>query len=357
MPSESIEHLELKRKAREILTNKYGFKDNEITEEYPHILSNGVRIEIDVFAKNSNGLKAIECGSVSKLKLITMKNEFGKENVIHIPYSEAVLKSLFYGDKDLSSKKQLLKAVFNEEIYEKLKEDKDYGFLEYNDKNKDYFYIGRFESWMAFPTNRSIIDGRKLMYEINFTISYIDKETYEITINAETNDSVSQYIELTDNTKDKIFDELKKLPSNFFTQDGIKFKTEKRRLPPLPRNWEVTEPTPCNQLTKEKLIEIENRLKWYLSEGGKFEEYPILSLVRINVRKKDLAKTLLILKPIYLLSFKFKTKKEEKAVHDSLESLKQRRNAILSGFIPEATQEEYEDLEVQIAKMQKELDE
>lgn len=357
MPSESIEHLELKRKAREILINEYGFKDNEITEEYPHILSNGVRIEIDVFSKNSDGLKAVECGNVSKLKLIAMKNEFGKENVIHIPYSETVLKSLFYGDKDLSSKKQLLKAVFNEEIYEKLKEDKDYGFMEYNEKNKDYFYIGRYEPWMAFPTNRSIINGRKLMYEINFTISYIDKETYEITINAETQDSIKQFIELTDNTKEKIFEELKKLPSNFSTQDGIKYKTEKIRLPPWPRNWEVTEPTPCNQLTQEKLIEIENRLKWYLLEGNKFEEYPIFSLVRIQVRKKDLAKTLLLLKPIYLLSFQFRTKKEEKAVHDVLETLKQRRNAILGGFIPEATQEEYEEIELQIAKMEKKLEE
>jgi len=341
--TELLAHKKLKTKARELLKEKYGFKDSEIIEEFNYTLENSVKVRIDVIGKNSERFIAIECGNTSRLKEVCLKNEFGKDNVILLPYDKIVLEPLFYKNpKTRKEKINLMKSIYNRHIYEKLKDDKDFGFLEYNEENKDYFYVGqRRDIWMAFPTKKNTIDGRELQYEIGFTISYKDDEHYEISIGAETNKSVKQFLDLSKSTKDSIIKELKKLPSSFEIQDGIKYKTEKVRMPPYLRNWELVSPIPCNQLSLEILEEMEKRLNWYLDEGKKFEEYPVLEIIRVVIKKEELEKVLMILKPIYELSFKFRTQKQERAIHDSLKSLKDNLKLYEAGLDDESSEEDY----------------
>ncbi len=341
--TELLAHKKLKTKARELLKEKYGFKDSEIIEEFNYTLENSVKVRIDVVGKNSERFIAIECGNTSRLKEVCLKNEFGKDNVILLPYDKIVLEPLFYKNpKTRKEKINLMKSIYNRHIYEKLKDDKDFGFLEYNEENKDYFYVGqRRDIWMAFPTKKNTIDGRELQYEIGFTISYKDDEHYEISIGAETNKSVKQFLDLSKSTKDSIIKELKKLPSSFEIQDGIKYKTEKVRMPPYLRNWELVSPIPCNQLSLEILEEMEKRLNWYLDEGKKFEEYPVLEIIRVVIKKEELEKVLMILKPIYELSFKFRTQKQERAIHDSLKSLKDNLKLYEAGLDDESSEEDY----------------
>jgi len=340
---ESIEHKKLKTKARELLKEKYGFNDSQISEEYPYTLKNSVLIIIDVVGKNSEKFIAVECGNTSKLKEVNMKNELGKDNVILLPYDKIILEPLFYKDaKTRKEKIRLLKSIYNEHIFKQLKEDKDFQLFEYNEENSNYFYIGKKRAiWMAFPTKKSTIEGKKLQYEINFTLEYMGENDYEITINAETNDAVKQFIALSERTKNLIIDELKKLPSGFLTQWGIKYKTEKVRMPPYLRNWEISEPIPSNQMDKDKLNEIQKNLEWYMTEGKRFEEYPILSLVNVKIKKEEFAKAMLILKPLYELSFKFRTEKQETAIHDSLKSLKQQKIMYETGLDEEMTEDDY----------------
>jgi len=341
--AEQLEHKKLKTKARELLKEKYGFKDSEIIEEFNYTLENSVKIRIDVVGKNSERFIAIECGNTSRLKEVCLKNEFGKDNVILLPYDKIVLEPLFYKNpKTRKEKINLMKSIYNKYIYDKLKDDKDFGFFEYNEENKDYFYVGqRRDIWMAFPTKKNTIDGRQLQYEIGFTIAYRDDEHYEISIGAETNKSVKQFLDLSTSTKKSIVEELTKLPSGFEIQDGIKYKTEKVRMPPYLRNWELVDPIHCNQINQEKLIEMEKRLSWYLEDGKKFEEYPVLEIVKIVVTKEELEKVLLILKPLYELSFKFRTQKQEQAIHDSLKSLKDRVKLYEMGLDNESFEEDY----------------
>ncbi|MDP3026388.1 MAG: hypothetical protein Q8N63_01675 [Nanoarchaeota archaeon] len=341
--AEQLEHKKLKTKARELLKEKYGFKDFEIFEEYNYTLENSVKIRIDVVGKNANNFIAVECGNTSRLKEVCLRKEFGKEKVILLPYDKIILEPLFYRNpKTRNEKINLMKSIYNKYVYEKLKNDRDFSFFEYNDENKDYFYVGqKRDIWMAFPTKKNTINGRELQYEIGFTIAYRDDEHYEISIGAETNKSVKQFLDLSTTTKESITKELNKLPSSFEIQDGIKYKTEKVRMPPYLRNWELIEPIPCNQMTQEKLIEMEKRLSWYLEEGKKFEEYPVLEIIRITVAKEELEKVLLILKPLYELSFKFRTQKQEKAIHDSIKSLKDRIKLFEIGLDDESSEEDY----------------
>jgi len=352
---ESINHKQLKTKARELLREKYGFLDSEIFEEFDYTLKNSVLIIIDVVGKNSGKFVAVECGNTPKLKQTCMKEEFGEENVILLPYDKIILAPLFYCDpKTRKEKTNLLKSIYNEYIYKKLKEDKDFQFIEYNQENAPYFYIGKKgEIWMAFPTKKNSIIGKDLQYEIGFTICYRGDNSYEITIGAQTNNSIRQFLELSETTKEKLIEELNRLPSGFEIQDGIKYKTEKVRMPPYLRNWEAIKPIPCNQISITELKEIEKRLRWYLEEGGKFEEYPILEIIRITIKKEELVKALLILKPIYESSFKFRTTKQEKVVHDELEVLKRRKAHMEMGLEEESIPGEFD----RICKGIKELEE
>lgn len=340
----SLKHNQLKTEARKMLKEKYGFSDSEIFEEFPYTFKNSIKIWIDVVGKSSSKIVVVECGDTSRLRLQNLKEELGKDNVIHMPYDKNILAPHFYmNPKTRKDKIILLKSVYNKFIFEKMKEDSDFEFFEYNEKNKDYFYIGkRRDIWMAFPSKKNTIDGKQLQYEIGFTIDYQDDDHYTICIGAETNNSVKQFLELSDKTKDSILEELKKLPSNFEIQDGIKYKTERVRMPPYLRNWEMTEPIQCNQISIDKLNEIEKRLRWYLEEGMKFEEYPVFAMVRVLVKKEELSKVLMILKPLYELSFKFRTQKQDRIEHDSLELMKKRVKLFELGFDTEMEEEDYE---------------
>lgn len=354
--TELLEHKNLKTKARELLKEKYGFDDSEIFEEFRYTLKNSVKIIIDVVGKNSNKFIAVECGNTSKLKDTCMKEEFGKDNVILLLYDKIILDPLFYRDqKTRKDRITLLKSIYNKYIFEKLKGDKDFCFFEYNEDNKDYFYIGQKRGvWMAFPTKKNTSDGRKLQYEIGFTLDDRGDDNYAIEIGAETNDSIKQFLDLSEKTKLEVVKELKKLPSGFEIQDGTKYKTKSVRLPPYLRNWESTEPIQCNMLSIEDFKEIEHRLNWYLEEGRKFEEYPVLEMVRVSVKKEELSKVLMILKPLYELSFKFRTKKQERVEHDNLESLKKRAKLYEEGLDEEMTEEDYDLIKNAIKRLEQE---
>jgi len=352
---ESINHKKLKTEARKLLKEKYKFNESEIFEEYRYVLKNSISIIIDVVGKNSGRFIAVECGNTSKLKEVCMREEFGKGNVILLPYNKVILAPLFYcNPKTRKEKTNLLKSVYNEHIYKRLKEDKDFQFMEYNQENDPYFYIGKKrEIWMAFPTKKNSIIGKDLQYEIGFTLGYKEDNSYEITIGAQTNASIKQFLELSETTKEKILEELNKLPSGFEVQDGIKYKTEKVRMPPYLRNWETTKPVSCNQISIIKLKEMEKRLKWYLEEGGKFEEYPILEIIRIIIKKEELAKVLLILKSLYELSFKFRTTKQEKVIHDDLKVLKRRKGHMIMGLEEESIPGEFDRICKRIEELEK----
>lgn len=353
--TESIEHKQLKTKARELLKEKYGFKDSEIFEEFNYILKNSVKIEIDVVGKNSERFVAVECGNTPKLKQVCMISELGKENVVLLPYNKIILDPLFYKEDVETTKKKIkmLKSIYNKYIFDKLKSDKDFGLFEYNEENKDYFHVGHIRGvWMAFPTKKNTPDGKKLQYEIGFTISYNDEEHYEISIGAETNGSINQFLSLSNNTLNKIVTELNKLPSNFETQDGIKYKTEKITMPPYLRNWDENEPVSCNRLSIEELEEIKKRLVWYLNEGSKFKEWPVFALVKTIVKKEELAKVIMILKPLFELSFKFRTEKQEKTTHDSIKSLKEMVRSYEEGFDEESSEEDYNGWKQALKKLE-----
>ena len=356
--TELLPHKELKTEARKTLREKYGFNDKEIIEEYSYILKNKVKVRIDIVGKSNNKFIAVECGNTSKLKQSALIEEFGKENVLLLPYSENILKSYYYEElKPRKDRIMLLKSVYNEYIYEKLKDDKDFSLLKYSTEDEHYFYVGKKTGiWMAFPTKKSVAIGKNLQFEINFTLHLTKDNLFEIAINAETNPSVKQFLDLTENTKERIIEELRKLPSGFETQDGFKYKTPSHRGPPLPRNWESTEPISCNQMNIDKLNEMESRLSWYLRDGGgkDFEEYPAFILAKIIVRKEELSKVMMGLKQLYLLSFKFRTKEQEKVTHDSKELYQKKMKSYELGFDTESTDEDYQRWEDALKRIEQE---
>ena len=175
---------------------------------------------------------------------------------------------------------------------------------------------------MAIPTATGTF-GPNLMYEINFTIHYVEHDLFEVTINSETNVAVKQFIEqmvLKDNQL-KLLELFKKLPDICFIQVGYKFKDKKHRAPPYPRNWEETSPYQCNKLSISKLEEMREFLNFYLLNGTKFEEYPIISIVSAKIRRQDLSSLFKILKPIYKLlftldTFDYRRAKEISRIHN-----------------------------------------
>ena len=158
---------------------------------------------------------------------------------------------------------------------------------------------------MAIPSGTGTI-GKDIQYEVNFTLDYINPNTFEITINSETNPAVRQFLECmrVEENELKLLELFKKLPSICETQWGYKYQTKNVRLPArLPRNWEISKPYQSNKMTLEDLRELENVLKFHLDYGGKFEEYPVLSIVRLKARKEELAAGFIFLKDLYKLLF------------------------------------------------------
>jgi len=313
MSNESLAHKELKKDAKKWLKEQ-GFQDNEIKEEYK-ISGTPRGYIIDVVGLSNSRNIAIELGNCDKLKIAVLNGEMGSidisfEEVIHKPYSEAQLQSEMYDENSESIKEQkkLLVASYNEEVYNKLKDDTELQFQECKGVDDPEFKIGWFDVWMAIPCATGTF-GQGLQYEINFAISYIKKDLFQITINSETNPAVKQYLgqmALIDN-REKLLELFHKLPDICYIQPAYKYKTPKRRMPPLPRNWEDTQPYKCNTLTLEQLDEIIEYLQYYMENGSKFEQYPIISIVYAEVRKEDMSKLFKLLKPLYKMLFTFDT--------------------------------------------------
>ena len=313
MGNESLAHLEIKKQASNFLKAK-GFKDSEIYEEYK---IGGIPrgYIIDVVGISSSKNIAIEAGNCDKLKIAVLKGEIGSieikfDEVIHIPYSEAQLRSEFYDEEsdNLRESKKFLIATYNEEVYGRLKEDTDFKFQKCIGIDDPNFKIGRFSSWLIPPTATGTT-GEQLQYEINFCLVHDSGNDFRITINAETNNAVKPFLQqmkLKEN-KEAILKRLHELPDNCCIQTGYKYKTRKRRMPPLPRNWEDTEPYKCNTLIIEELEEIISYLEFYLDNGSNFEQYPVVAIVDADVRKEDMASMIKLLKKLYKLLFTMDT--------------------------------------------------
>lgn len=310
MGNESLAHKELKRQAKEKLRSM-GFKDNEIFEEYP-INGKPRGFIIDVAGISENKKIAIECGQLDKLKGAVLKGEIGNtdlkfDELIHLPYSEVLRSEIYEFSPELKERKKYLVAVYNEEVYLKLNKDEEFRFEKCEGIDDLKFKMGRFAPWMIIPTATGA-SGSRLMYEINFAISYT-KPDFEVSMGSETNLAVQQFIDqmaLKDNQL-KLLELFKKLPDICVIQVGYKFRDKKHRAPPLPRNWEDTQPHKCNTLSDKELEEMMEYLDFYLRNGAKFEEYPIITIVDAIVKKEELGSLFKILKPIYNLLFNLDT--------------------------------------------------
>ncbi len=315
MGYESLAHKSLKTEAKKKL-KEMGFQDNEIIEEYP-VKGKPRGLIIDVVGISKTKKVAFECGDLDKLKKAVLNGEIGQigekfDEVYHIPYSEAVLKPEFYdaGSEELIERKKYLMSVYNEEIYNKLKDDKEFAFEEYNPKNSVLFKLGQFEPWLAMPTATGTF-GKNLMYEINFTLYYEGKDKFEVTINAETKPAVFQFLqrlELHEN-KVKLLELFHKLPDIAVIQAGFKFRPKGHHpMKPMPRNWRETREIKCNTITEDQLDEVIEYLSFVYEHGAKYRQYPIVHIVRAKeVIKSDLSTMFRLLKQLYNLLFSFET--------------------------------------------------
>jgi len=66
-----------------------------------------------------------------------------------------------------------------------------------------------------------------------------------------------------------------------------------------------------------------------------------------------LAKVLLILKSLYELSFKFRTTKQEKVIHDDLKVLKRRKGHMIMGLEEESIPGEFDRICKRIEELEK----
>lgn len=84
MSNESIQHLSLKEKAKNILIN-LGFKKNQIFFEYLLPINEREFFKVDVVGKKENKIIGIECGTISRKGKFEKLKELCDE-VIHLPY-------------------------------------------------------------------------------------------------------------------------------------------------------------------------------------------------------------------------------------------------------------------------------
>jgi hypothetical protein len=313
MGHESLAHKQLKKQAKELL-KKLGFSDSEIFEEYP-IKGFPRDFIIDVAGISLTKRAAVECGQLDRLKEAVLRGQIGEldkpfDEVIHLPYPDNILSSEFYDESstNLSEQKRYLISAYNEEVYEKLKDDADFKFKKCQGPDDANFQIGRFTPWMVMPTATGTL-GKQLMYEVNF-VMFLEEKDFGINVNAGTNKAIGQFIKqmiLKDNQQ-RLLELFRRLPDNCFIQPGYKFKDAKHRAPPYPRNWEDTKPYLCNKLTVEQLEDIINYLEFYLMNGSKFEQYPVIEITRFErLRKEDLSTAFKLLKQVYVLLFSLDT--------------------------------------------------
>ena len=114
---ESDTHYELKKKAVEILKEKYGFKDSEIRTEYP-VLYKGHHLIVDVVGVRKDFKVAVECGRAKRERIERLKMLF--DEVLHIRYPPAkfsksvtmrVPKSRFIGVRLTAEEDKALKRL------------------------------------------------------------------------------------------------------------------------------------------------------------------------------------------------------------------------------------------------------
>jgi hypothetical protein len=314
--SESLMHSELKKVAVKELLDM-GFQKEQIHEEYPIQMDKPFPHKwiVNVAGIAIDKKVCFECGNTSKHKLYELK-EIGWV-VRHRPYFTVVVPHIKYQPDSRNQKEQkaYLLTVYNEEIYEEFKDDPEFDFLEYNNKNEEKFNPWHHkEVWFNIPDSETT-HGKELEEKMRFAFTYEGKHNgedyFSLILGFITMNTCKEFLSYSDETKRKLIYLLSKLPDKFETQDGFFYKDKKHKAPPYPRNWVDTEPHRSNTVSWDDLKKIEERLSYYLeaSKHG-IQEYPTFDIVRVIIKKEEIAEALFELKDIYKLLLKPETKND-----------------------------------------------
>ncbi|MFH1211736.1 MAG: hypothetical protein V1659_02285 [Candidatus Woesearchaeota archaeon] len=326
---ESLTHQKLKLEAKQLLISK-GYEENKIIIDRKFISvtldEQAYKFKIDVYASNGDEI-AIEVGNFPRWKYPFYEKYFGKKNIIHIPYPVSFGK---FTNQDLSTdsltlqqQKQFLIDAYTKQIYSSFKEDPVFDFREFNEKSRELFDIDNHRGyleinpdygnlkqaegktvWMNFPSSRTLskIEYKK---EIHWGMLYYGKNVLAITIIFSGKEACEKFLSLSDNTHDRIFEALKKLPLRFHIRDGNSF-WEDAHMPPLDKEW--NDPIPCHELTREEYDEILDNLKnlIYMQKNG-FKVGPVLDLAKGFFEYDDMPEAVSALRELYSILLKPET--------------------------------------------------
>ncbi len=320
---ESFLHKELKMQGKQLLLKK-GFVKNQI-EVDTHWFSeelNGQEFKFRVDVYGGNGKKmAVECGNFPRWKHAYYEKFFGRENVIHLAYPKTYGKYLAVdineNSLNPSQAKQFLIDTYKKYVYEEFKNDEVYSFLELKNDNEDLFDLNHntyqeinpdwgnqekvegHKIWMNFPTEMTL-SKKEFREEIHIGMIYHAKDIFILVILFSGKEPCKKFLKLSKQHHEKIFQELKRLPSGFKTRKGFSF-WEKNHPPPLDKEWD--NPIACHDLTKEDYEEILED-QGNLVNMGFLKRGPALDLVKIYINKEEIPETLEKLKPLYKLLIK-----------------------------------------------------
>ena len=133
-------------------------------------------------------------------------------------------------------------------------------------------------TWMNFPDSDTI-SKEEYKHKIHWgMLYYLTDKPLGVTIIFSGKDACNSFLGFHQDFHEKIYNELVKLPTNFFIKDGNSF-WDNSSMPPLDKEW--NDPIPCNELSFELYNEILENLRNLIDlQKKRVKVGPVLDLAK-----------------------------------------------------------------------------